>query len=90
MVKYKNIGGAGGGDFLVKLSAGAQAFGGNPLYRFPVPPPQVEMATGGFTIGLIGLQQGSVADVTAEIDWEHRVAESNENNNTLTKNIHIQ
>jgi len=89
-VKYKNIGAAANGDFLIKLSANGKSFGGNPSYRFQVPPPQAEQTTGGFTIGLIGLQQGSVADVTAEIDWEQRVAESNENNNVFIKNIQIQ
>ena len=90
VAKYKNIGAAGQGDFLIKFSAGALSFPGNSLYRFPVPPPGEEQQTGGLTIGLIGLQQGSVADVTAEIDWEQRVNESNEDNNVLTKHIQIQ
>ena len=60
------------------------------MYRFVVPPPNELTTTEGFTIGLIGLQQGDGADVTAEMDWEHRVTESSENNNVFTKNIQIQ
>ena len=89
-VKYKNIGLAGDGDFLIKIKAVGKSFGGNLLYRFPAPTPGEELVTGGITIGLIGLSTGSVADVTAEIDWEHRVDEQNEHNNSLTKHIVIE
>jgi hypothetical protein len=86
-VEYMNIGAAGEGDFLIKISANEQSFPGNSYYRFPVPQPGDVERTGGFTIGLIGLQQGDTAEITAEIDWEGRVDESNENNNVLTKTV---
>ena len=53
------------------------------------PTPQHVMHTGGFTIGLIGLEQGDNEVVTAEIDWEGRVAESNEDNNVRSKQLLI-
>jgi hypothetical protein len=90
VVKYRNVGAADQGDFLVRLSAGDQSYGGNPLYRFPVPPPGEVQETGGVTISLIGLEQGSEADVTAEIDWEERVPETDEDNNTYTEHITIE
>ena len=86
-VKYKNIGGPGTGDFLIKTSSSGRSFPGNEFYRFPVPPPGQECTTGGLTMGLIGLHLGMEADVTAEIDWEHRVDESDRSNNTLTKHL---
>jgi hypothetical protein len=93
-VTYKNVGSLVGGDFLIKLTNNNtnDSFGGNPLYRFVVPTPNVLQTTGGYTLGLIGLQQGvSInANVTAEIDWEQRVDESNESNNVFTKDIQIQ
>jgi hypothetical protein len=36
---------------------------------------------------LIGVNCGNIVNLTATIDWESRVAETNENNNTLTKSI---
>lgn len=93
-VTYKNIGAPGNGDFLIKLTNNSTggSFPGNSFYRFPVPPPNVLQTTGGFTLGLIDLQQGvsENADLTAEIDWEERVAESDESNNILTKMVQIQ
>lgn len=89
-VKYKNIGAAGTGTFLFKMSAGNQWYGGNSLYPFDVPPPGEERTAEGFTMGLIGLTSGVAADVTAEIDWENHVDEQNENNNTMTKHIQIE
>ena len=89
-VAYANLGnGLGERDFLVKLSTENGEFGGNRYYRFEVPPPQQVTHTGGFTIGLLGLQQGDSALVTAEIDWEGRVAESNEDNNVHSKQLLI-
>jgi hypothetical protein len=87
-VKYENIGtGASNQDFLIKLSSAKGEFPGNPNYRFPVPEPGVVMETGGFGIGLIGMTGTESAEVTAEIDWEGRVNELNDNNNTLTKMV---
>jgi hypothetical protein len=89
-VTYANLGtGVAEDDFLVKLSTQQGEFGGNSYYRFEVPPPQHVMHTGGFTIGLIGLEQGDNEVVTAEIDWEGRVAESNEDNNVHSKQLLI-
>ena len=89
-VAYANLGtGVGERDFLIKLSTQQGEFGGNSYYRFEVPPPQNVMHTGGFTIGLIGLEQGDNELVTAEIDWEGRVAESDEDNNVHSKQLLI-
>lgn len=89
-VKYCNLGeGVGSGDFLIKLrnNQSGQEFGGNPYYRFAIPRPKECKLTGGYTPSLIGLTYGQTASVTAIIDWEQRVVESNENNNTFTKTI---
>ncbi len=89
-VAYANLGtGVGERDFLIKLSTQQGEFAGNSYYRFEVPPPQHVMHTGGFTIGLVGLEQGDNEVVTAEIDWEGRVAESNEDNNLHSKQLLI-
>ncbi|MBC7073821.1 hypothetical protein H5T58_00285 [Candidatus Parcubacteria bacterium] len=89
-VKYCNLGkGTSASDFLIKLrnNQTGQEYRGNPYYRFPVPKPGECKLTGGYTPGLVGLQYGQSASVTAIIDWEGRVAESNENNNSFTKTL---
>jgi hypothetical protein len=89
-VHYKNIGkGVTGADFLVRFSHGDHAFDGNYFYRFTVPPPGMEMKTGGLTLGLIGLKPGDEAKVTATIDYENRVRQSSRKNNTFTKVVKI-
>ncbi|MEW6277337.1 MAG: hypothetical protein AB1758_01860 [Candidatus Eremiobacterota bacterium] len=92
-VNYRNDGGMEApdqADFLVKISAAGREFGGNSHYRFPIPGPGREVSTGGFTIGLVGLEPGMTADVTATIDWEGRVHEANEHNNQLTRRILLE
>jgi tetratricopeptide (TPR) repeat protein len=89
ITKYMNVGAAGAGDFTIKYSANGNSYPGNSLYRFKVPEPGQEMTTGRLTIGLIGLKPGMTAIVTAEIDWENRVNESNKNNNVFHKQITI-
>ena len=92
IVHYRNAGkgvGATGADFLIGIGAGDKSFPGNSLYRFVVPPPGRAMKTGGFTIGLVGLKPGDEAEVTATIDHEGRVKESNSENNTFTKKLTI-
>ncbi len=90
-VHYMNQGFVGSkGDFLIKISAEGKSFEGNAYYRFKIPEPGEETKTGGFTIGLIGLEKDMTSIVTAEIDWENRVDERNENNNVFHKQISIK
>lgn len=89
-VKYRNQGGPGPGDFLIRLSSGEQSFPGNKLYRFPVPPPGQPQETGGFTIGLIGLKKGDRSKVLAEIDWERRLDEKDTSNNRWEGSIDLR
>jgi len=89
-VKYCNQGnGVSTSDFLIKLrnEATGKEYGGNPYYRFSVPEPGECKTTGGYTPGLIGLSYGQRATVTGIIDWEGRVQETNEKNNSFTKTI---
>ena len=89
-VKYCNKGtGIGSGDFLIKLrnETTSQEYPGNSYYRLSVPAVGTCTVTGGFTCGLIGVSCGNYAKVSATIDWENRVQESNENNNQLVKMI---
>ncbi len=91
-VNYRNDGGwdtPQEKDFLVKIRSGEREFEGNSHYRFPVPKHHREVSTGGYTIGLVGLQEGMQAEVTATIDWEGRVRESDETNNQLTRRIRL-
>ena len=89
-VKYRNAStGATGADFLIRVESDGKKFDGNSYYRFSIPPGNTEQSTGGFTLGLIGLGHGAEATVTATIDWENRVRESNENNNSFTKRVRI-
>ena len=89
-VKYCNEGpGSSVDDFLIKLrnEDSGKEYPGNAYYRFSVPSPGECAVTGGYTCGLIGVSCGEKVTVSAIIDWEGRVDESNENNNTLTKTI---
>ena len=85
-VKYKNKGGPGEGTFLIRISADGKSFPGNPNYKFKCPEPGKEAATGGFTIGLIGLHEGMTATVTAEI-YDSTVRENKTDGHTFRKQI---
>jgi hypothetical protein len=92
VVYYMNQGsGTGSGDFLIKVSSleTGQSFPGNAYYRFEVPEPGQVNRTGSFGINLIGLYEGVESTIRAEIDWEGRVTEANENNNVFQKQIRI-
>jgi hypothetical protein len=89
-VQYKNQGfGKTEDDFLIKTSSYStgKSFSGNSYYRFKVPEPGKTEHTGGLTPGLIGLSEGMTNVIYAEIDWEDRVPESNEFNNSFHKEI---
>lgn len=64
----------GAGYFLIKLSISGteNSFSGNYHYRFKIPALNQIHKTGGFTLGLIGLEKVMEAVVMAEIDWENR------------------
>ncbi|RLG15376.1 MAG: hypothetical protein DRN71_01475 [Candidatus Nanohalarchaeota archaeon] len=89
-VKYCNVGDdSSDSDFLIKLrnEGTTDEFAGNPSYRFSVPAPGECDVTGGFTCALIGVDCGQRVTVSAVIDWEGRVEESDEDNNKLVKTI---
>jgi hypothetical protein len=89
-VKYRNASaGATGADFLIKIEANGRAFDGNSYYRFVIPPGNTETTTGGFTLGLVGIEPGTEVDVKATIDWEGRVRESDESNNQFSRRVRI-
>jgi len=88
-VKYQNVGGAAVGEsFLIKLTSAKGSFQGNHNYRFEVPEPGTEVISGAYKIDLLSLDSDETAQITAEIDWEQRTAESNEANNSLTKVVY--
>jgi peptidoglycan hydrolase-like protein with peptidoglycan-binding domain len=86
-VKYKNIGGAGQGDFTFKMSSPSGYHNGNTAYRFTVPKPNKTQKTGGLTMSVLGVKDNEITKVSATIDWENRVSESDENNNTFSKDL---
>ena len=91
-VKYCNLGDSfGSGDFLIKLrnEATGKEFLGNSYHRFNIPQPGHCVDTGGFNCSLIGISCGDNIQISAEVDYEKRVTESNENNNSITKYIGI-
>lgn len=89
-VTYANQGaGAIGADFFVKWIANGSYREGNSYYRFWVPPPGKSNDTGGMGINLFDLRPGQRVKVTAEVDWENRVRESDEDNNRLTKWVQL-
>jgi len=89
-VKYRNASaGATGADFLIRIEANGKTFDGNSFYRFVVPPGNTEQTSGGFTLGLVGIERGTEVSVKATIDWEDRVRESNESNNEFSKRLRI-
>ncbi|MBF0459032.1 MAG: hypothetical protein HQK99_14175 [Nitrospirae bacterium] len=66
--------------------ASGQSFQTNPLYPYSVPEPGTCMVTGGITCGLIGDTSCTAAmSVSAYVDDQNTVPESNETNNSLTK-----
>lgn len=83
-IKYMNIGAPSRGDFLISLSSARGQYPGNSYFRFPLPAPCLEKETGGITVGLVGVSETASVKLTAEIDWEKRVSESNEKNNFYT------
>lgn len=88
-VRYCNNGGDSDQKFLIKLTnlqTGVH-YDGNVYYPFSVPARGTCSTTGGYTPGLIGLNYSQPAIVSAEIDWQNTVAESNEYNNVLNKTI---
>jgi hypothetical protein len=89
-VKYRNAStGATGADFLFKTEANGKMYDGNYFYRYVIPPGNREHTTGGLTLGLVGIERGTEVSVKATIDWEDRVRESDETNNTFTKRVRI-
>ena len=83
---YCNNGkGASVEEFNIKLQTADGMFPGT----FSVPMPGCCLTTGGITIGLIGAKEGDIKEVTAYIDWENKVKESNEENNTMEKTINF-
>ena len=89
-VRYMNIGAPAQGDFLIRLSSENGTFPGNHLYRFPVPEPCSIRETGGYTVGLLNVAQTQPATIRVDIDWEQRVDETSEVNNTLIKLVATQ
>jgi len=92
VVYYMNQGsGTGDGDFLIKISSleTGESFNGNAYYRFELPDPGQAARSGSFGAGLIGLYEGMESTIRAEIDWENRVAEADEENNVFEKRIQI-
>ncbi|MBS2033390.1 hypothetical protein JST97_00265 [bacterium] len=84
-VVYRNNGrGRTGADFVIGLRTGERSFPVNHFYRYRVPPPGQSHSTGGYTIGILGLQPGMKAQLTATIDPEGRVRETNPKNNVWT------
>jgi hypothetical protein len=89
-VKYRNASaGATGGDFTIRIEANGKSFESNSYYRYVIPPGNSEQTTGGFTLGLVGIERGTDVSVEATIDWEDRVRESNESNNHFSKRLRI-
>ncbi len=92
LVYYMNQGsGTGEGDFLIRISAleTGVSFDGNSYYRFEVPRPGQADRTGSFGASIVGLYEGMEGTIRAEIDWENRVVEMDEENNVFQKRIQI-
>lgn len=90
-VTYANRGrGRTGADFLISWRSGERTFGGNPYYRFRVPPPGQSRSTGGLTLSRLGLAAGMQATVSVSIDPEQRVRELDPNNNTWTGPVDLR
>lgn len=73
--------------FLIKTESDAGMFSGNSFYPHFVPEPGECKTTGGLSIGLVGVKEGETKEITVTVDWENKVKESNEENNTMTKTI---
>ncbi|MCI0700919.1 MAG: hypothetical protein L0241_07540 [Planctomycetia bacterium] len=91
VIHYLNKGkGSTGADFLILVRSGEVKHNGNEYYRFRVPAPNTATKTGGLNLNLIGLVRGADAEVEATIDWEDRVRETDEKNNTFKKKIRFR
>lgn len=90
-VEYMNIGTASNeGDFLIYLSSSKGEYPGNANYRFTIPEPCTFTSTGGYGVSLLGITETESAEITAEIDWEDRVVEEDEENNIFVKQVNAQ
>ena len=92
VIYYMNQGsGAGDGDFLIRISSleTETSFDGNSYYRIEIPDPGQAARSGSFGVGLIGLYEGMESTIMAEIDWENRVVEADEENNVFEKRVQI-
>lgn len=86
--RYSNRGGeASGADFRFRWKANGRERGSGLSERYKVPPAGKVYQTGGLTMGLLGLISGQPATVTATIDYEDRVREADESNNSLEKRL---
>lgn len=89
-VVYSNRGrGRTGADFVINLTNQDKTFRGNYYYRYRVPEPGKKCTTGGFTIGKLGLQPGMTANLSAVIDPEGRVRETDSKNNNWSGVVHL-
>jgi|GEM_PF-2058068 len=87
-VTYCNIGKTSNSQtFLIKTKSASGEYGGNYYYPFSIPAAGQCKTTGSMTIGLIGVQEGEIKEITATVDWQNTVREANDNNNTLAKTI---
>lgn len=89
-IKYCNIGGSGGkGNFLIKVESNTEAWEGNIAYPFAIPDPGACEMTGSINISYFGAKRGEKKEITGTIDWEDKVQESNEKNNSKTETIYF-
>jgi len=87
-VKFCNIGkGVGSENFRIKLrnEITGQEFTSINRIRLNIPKPGTCAIVEDFSPAVIGLLYGEGAKVSATIDWENRVSESNKTNNRLEK-----
>ncbi|NMC51632.1 hypothetical protein GYA54_02805, partial [Candidatus Kuenenbacteria bacterium] len=90
--KYCNIGttAISPSYFYIKMTANSKVHTGtsnNSNYPFSVPASDFCGTTDGYPTSYFGLMNGQSYLVDANIDWDNRVAESNEYNNGFSKNI---
>jgi hypothetical protein len=86
--RFSNLGGeASGADFRFRWYANGQERGSSLAQRFVVPPPGKVHETGGLSMNLLGLVSGNETTVKAVIDFEDRVRELREDNNTKVQKM---
>lgn len=74
-------------DFLILFSCENGNYTGNPSYRYLIPEPNTTGTTNSLPFSVIGMVASDTSMIHATIDWEERIDEQDECNNSYRVNL---